>query len=85
MTQDEYVKYLHATIYEVTDHGNAEKKFDYNTGQPSKSHTTNPVYFIEVKKGLEHTSLSSTMVGLADIAPLLLKNMGLALPKEMKR
>jgi 2,3-bisphosphoglycerate-independent phosphoglycerate mutase len=71
----------HGFVALVTaDHGNADKMVDEN-GKPHTSHTTNPVPFIVIG---EEGSISLRSIGkLADIAPTILKIMGLPVPKEM--
>ena len=62
----------------TADHGNADKMFEPD-GSPFTAHTTNPVPFVvmgypcELKEGGK----------LCDIAPTMLKMMGLAKPAEM--
>ncbi len=69
------------TIYITADHGNAEKMFDEQTDQPCTSHTNNPVpFYILTQKAQQKVELE----GLADVAPLILKNMGITIPSEMK-
>jgi 2,3-bisphosphoglycerate-independent phosphoglycerate mutase len=61
----------------IADHGNAEEMIVDN--RPSTSHSTNPVPCIYV--GEKFTAIRNG--GLADIAPTILKVMGLAIPAEM--
>src|SRR3989339_255481 len=78
----------------TADHGNAESKYNLQTGIINKEHTNNPVpLFIvgqmyagkSVLPGLAGTDLSQiTPVGvLADVAPTILKIMGLKKPDTM--
>ena len=79
----------------VADHGNAEVMFNLQTGQIDKEHTTNPVPFIIVKEGYTGRSFGwENVVGsdlsliqpqgiLSDVAPTILKIMGLKRPLEM--
>jgi 2,3-bisphosphoglycerate-independent phosphoglycerate mutase len=62
----------------TADHGNADIILD-EKGNPVTSHTTNPVPFILTKKGVE---LRKDGI-LADIAPTMLKLLGIEQPKEM--
>ncbi|MDR2526429.1 MAG: 2,3-bisphosphoglycerate-independent phosphoglycerate mutase [Rickettsiales bacterium] len=62
----------------TADHGNAEKMFDDATGQPFTAHTTNPVPLIVIG---ESGNLNDG--SLCDIAPTILKIMGIEQPKEM--
>lgn len=63
----------------TADHGNAEQMLDRATGQPHTAHTTNPVPVVYVGR---HASLEASGA-LCDIAPTLLRIMGLAQPEEM--
>jgi 2,3-bisphosphoglycerate-independent phosphoglycerate mutase len=63
----------------TADHGNCELMRDPETGEPYTAHTTNPVPVV-----LANTHAKSLHNGrLADIAPTLLKLMGLPQPAEM--
>lgn len=70
----------------TADHGNAEEMED-ETGKPKTSHTTNPVFFIVAGEGdkvnLNGLELVSKQGGLKDVAPSILKVMGLPIPVEM--
>lgn len=72
------VKEMDGVLFVTADHGNADKMLDEN-GEPFTAHTTNPVPFIvynypcEVREGGR----------LCDIAPTMLKVMGLDQPAEM--
>ncbi len=63
----------------TADHGNAEEMFDPVTGQPHTAHTTNPVPLIYVGR----PAVMAPMGALEDIAPTMLKLMGLPIPSEM--
>jgi 2,3-bisphosphoglycerate-independent phosphoglycerate mutase len=63
----------------TADHGNAEQMFDDETGQPHTAHTTNPVPFLYVGRP---ATLAATGA-LEDIAPTMLRLMGLPVPPEM--
>jgi 2,3-bisphosphoglycerate-independent phosphoglycerate mutase len=76
------VEKMNGTLYITADHGNAEKMYDETSGQPKTSHTLNPVPFIMIKKGID-TKMKLSLKGLSDIAPFILKNMDLPVPKEM--
>ena len=72
------VKDVDGVLFVTADHGNADKMLDEN-GEPFTAHTTNPVPFIvynypcTVREGGR----------LSDIAPTMLKAMGLEQPAEM--
>ncbi|MFA6106601.1 MAG: 2,3-bisphosphoglycerate-independent phosphoglycerate mutase [Patescibacteria group bacterium] len=79
----------------TADHGNAESMFNMQTGTIEKEHSINPVPLILVGKEFEGKALSggdaigsdltlSRPAGiLSDVAPTILKIMGLSKPKEM--
>lgn len=63
----------------TADHGNAEKMLDATTTQAHTAHTTNLVPFIYVGRPAR---ISENGI-LADVAPSMLRIMGLAQPQEM--
>ncbi len=65
----------------TSDHGNAEQMTDYETGEPYTAHTTNPVPFILVDEGSMGREIRQG--GLSDVAPTVLKVMGLGIPVDM--
>jgi 2,3-bisphosphoglycerate-independent phosphoglycerate mutase len=65
----------------TADHGNCECMRD-EKGNPHTAHTINPVPAVLVAQGFEATQLRAGGA-LADVAPTLLKLMGLAQPLEM--
>ncbi|OLC53586.1 MAG: phosphoglycerate mutase (2,3-diphosphoglycerate-independent) [Acidobacteria bacterium 13_1_40CM_4_69_4] len=67
----------------TADHGNAEQMVDPKTGSPLTAHTTNPVPLHVVGRGLEGRTPGSGGL-LSDVAPTLLRLMGLPAPKEME-
>lgn len=73
---------LNAHILITADHGNAEQMIDYETGMPKTSHTTFPVEIIYVAKDSTNKKLISRGK-LSDIAPTVLKLLGIEIPKEM--
>ena len=81
----EIVEKQNGTLYITGDHGNAEDMFDIQSNQPKTAHTNNPVYFLMIKKELKGKQLSFSLQGLADIAPLILQEMNIPIPEEMKR
>lgn len=73
----------HNYIMLVTaDHGNAERMID-EKGGPVTSHTTNRVPFILYNSGDKTYSQVSHNAALCDVAPTVLKLMGIAKPVEM--
>ena len=62
----------------IADHGNCETMMNPD-GSPHTSHTTNPVPFILIDKEIK--SIKNGILG--DIAPTILKLMGVDQPKEM--
>jgi len=79
---EQIVQKMDGTIFITADHGNAEKKYDEKTRQPWTAHTSNPVPFIMIQKGLDPKT-PLPLRGLADVAPFILQHMGLPVPKEM--
>ncbi len=73
----ELEKHPDTVLLLTADHGNADCMFD-DTGKVNTAHTTNPVPFLVTRKGAELEDGR-----LADIAPTILKIMGLAQPAEM--
>ena len=65
----------------TADHGNCEQMQDYESGQPHTQHTTEMVPLVYV--GEQNLSMSQDSGKLADIAPTLLRLMGLQQPPEM--
>jgi 2,3-bisphosphoglycerate-independent phosphoglycerate mutase len=63
----------------TADHGNAERMFDEQTGQPHTAHTLNVVPLLCVGR----PGALAPGGALQDIAPTLLRMMGLAQPVEM--
>ncbi len=65
----------------TADHGNAEEMIDEKTKEPRTAHTVNPVPFI--LQSSRFKKLTRDEGGLVDIAPTVLKILGLDKPKEM--
>jgi 2,3-bisphosphoglycerate-independent phosphoglycerate mutase len=79
----------------TADHGNADQMIDFTTGEPDTEHSTNPVPFILVvpkaerqafnynsaKLTLEPTATPTGLLG--DVAPSILKILGLKAPEAM--
>jgi 2,3-bisphosphoglycerate-independent phosphoglycerate mutase len=81
-------------VFITADHGNAEEVRNLQTGEIDKEHSTNAVPFIIVAKsfegqtfGLEGAGTDLSLVPpvgvLGDVAPTILKVMGLQQPGEM--
>ena len=68
-------------IFITADHGNCEQMTDEESGQPHTSHTLNPVPFLLAGKDVEKYKLDNGR--LCDIAPTLLKIMGIKKPAQM--
>ncbi len=66
----------------TADHGNAEKMIDPKTQEHLTEHTTNPVPFVVISKEFKNIRLKKKGK-LADVAPTILKIMGIQKPKEM--
>jgi 2,3-bisphosphoglycerate-independent phosphoglycerate mutase len=63
----------------TADHGNAEMMFDPSTGQPHTAHTLLPVPFVYIGRPARIRDGGS----LQDVAPTLLRMMGLPQPADM--
>ena len=68
-----------AVVMITADHGNLEVMTDKTTGQPHTAHTTDPVPFILVGDKAELRDGGC----LADVAPTVLRFMGIQQPAEM--
>ncbi len=66
------------SILVIADHGNSETMINPD-GSPNTAHTTNPVPFVLVDNDIK--KIKSGILG--DIAPTILKLMGVAQPEEM--
>jgi len=64
----------------IADHGNAEKMVDEDTQQAHTAHTINPVPFIYVGRKAEMTKKLGKLI---DLAPTMLRLIGIDVPKEM--
>ncbi|CAG0961747.1 partial 2,3-bisphosphoglycerate-independent phosphoglycerate mutase, partial [Gammaproteobacteria bacterium] len=69
------------SVMVTADHGNAEQMIDPSGGGPFTAHTTNIVPFIFADNERKGVKLSSG--GLQDVAPTVLKAMGLTQPSDM--
>ena len=75
---EEAVKEMGGCILLTADHGNADRMLD-DDGTPFTAHTTNPVPFCVIN----HPCTLRAGGRLADIAPTMLKILGLPQPQEM--
>ena len=66
----------------TADHGNAEQLIEYDTGKPLTSHTTNPVPFFFVVPQWPGAKLRDNGI-LADVAPTMLRLLGIPQPPDM--
>ncbi|MCR4428732.1 MAG: 2,3-bisphosphoglycerate-independent phosphoglycerate mutase [Caldiserica bacterium] len=66
----------------TADHGNAEEMIDPRENTCITAHSTNPVPFIYLDDHVEHVKLKERGI-LADVAPTILKIMGIEKPGEM--
>lgn len=71
---------LDGTVLITADHGNAEQMWDKQNNAPWTAHTTNPVNFIVVSNNAPSVVHDG---GLADIAPTMLKILGIQQPADM--
>ena len=78
------------TAFVTADHGNADEMIDLSTlftdsHQPWTAHSLNPVPFIVVSEKLKNEGawLLESSGKLADVAPTMLKVMGIDIPDEM--
>jgi len=79
-----YIVGMGGTIYLTSDHGKAELMFDQVTQQPFTRHTVNSVPFIVINRDIP-SSYKIPLCQLSDIAPFILNNMHLPIPKAMKK
>ncbi len=75
------VQELGGAVLITADHGNAEQMADEN-GEPFTAHTINPVWLVLVDDSRKGVTLREGG-RLADVAPTMLKMLGLAQPQEM--
>jgi 2,3-bisphosphoglycerate-independent phosphoglycerate mutase len=81
-------------VFITADHGNAEGLINLQNGSIDKEHSNVPVPFIVVGQGFENKAVSGVSVTedlskitsagvLSDVAPTILKVLGIAKPTEM--
>ncbi|NTV49406.1 MAG: 2,3-bisphosphoglycerate-independent phosphoglycerate mutase [Geobacteraceae bacterium] len=75
------VQEIGGAVLITADHGNAEQMQDEN-GEPFTAHTTNPVWLVLVDDSRKGVKLREGG-RLADVAPTMLKMLGLSQPMEM--
>jgi 2,3-bisphosphoglycerate-independent phosphoglycerate mutase len=74
---------MNGTLFITADHGKAECMYDHQLQQPYTAHTINPVPFIAINKTFNKTDIHLQLTQLSDIAPFILSQMNLPIPKEM--
>lgn len=74
---DALVVKMGGTLFITADHGNAEIKYDEKAKQPHTAHTTSPVPFLYIDEKVKNAQLSLPLKGLSDVAPFILKQIGL--------
>jgi 2,3-bisphosphoglycerate-independent phosphoglycerate mutase len=77
------IETYNSTLYITADHGKAEDMWDDKAQQPRTAHTTNKVPFIMIQKSLKDNHYPLPLTELSDIAPFILKNLHLPIPKAM--
>jgi 2,3-bisphosphoglycerate-independent phosphoglycerate mutase len=78
------VEKMEGTLYITSDHGKAEQMWDDKLQQSCTAHTNNPVPFIMISNDvLQHHDKELPVHELADLAPFILANLGINVPKEM--
>jgi 2,3-bisphosphoglycerate-independent phosphoglycerate mutase len=82
---DNVIKRYQGTLYITADHGKAEQLWDEKTNQPCTAHTTNLVPFLAINQQYVEQSVMLSLQELSDIAPYILKKMGLFIPHEMNK
>ena len=75
------LKNKHGQAIIIADHGNADQMIHYEDGSPHTAHTTHPVPMIAF--GNSAVTKLADGGALCDVAPTLLKMMGLTQPSEM--
>jgi 2,3-bisphosphoglycerate-independent phosphoglycerate mutase len=76
------IRQARGTTLITADHGNCEQMLDLKTGQPHTAHTTNPVPFHLLDEASRGARLREDCA-LEDVAPTLLKLLGVEQPAEM--
>jgi 2,3-bisphosphoglycerate-independent phosphoglycerate mutase len=73
---------MDAHVLITADHGNAEQMVNHETGKAQTSHSICPVELIYVARNARKRKLPERGK-LSDIAPTVLRLLGLAIPEEM--
>lgn len=71
------------TMLITADHGNAEEMINNVTGEIDTEHNGNPVPFIAISKNFVGKGQALTSGILADVAPTIIKQLGLNIPQSM--
>lgn len=71
------------TMLITADHGNAEEMINNVTGEIDTEHNINPVPFIAISKSFAGRATTLTSGILADVAPTIIKQLGLQIPQSM--
>ena len=71
------------TVLVTADHGNIEEMINLKTGEIDTEHSSNQVPFIVVNKNMGNKIELRSGGALGDIAPTILKLLGLNKPAEM--
>jgi 2,3-bisphosphoglycerate-independent phosphoglycerate mutase len=79
----DYLNDKDAVLLITADHGNVEEMIKIKTGKIDTEHSTNPVPFIVVSPKLANNAKILPIGILADIAPTILKLLGLTVPPAM--
>ncbi|MFA5029425.1 MAG: 2,3-bisphosphoglycerate-independent phosphoglycerate mutase [Patescibacteria group bacterium] len=74
-----------ATLIITADHGNIEYMRNLDTDEVVTEHTTNPVPFIVINKNFNRNSHLKKGGFLGNVAPTILKLLGIKKPKEMTK
>ncbi len=86
---EQVVEKQNGTMFIVGDHGNAEEMIDIASGERKTAHTHNPVVFMMINKSVEHAErvvdYDEPQFGLSNVAPTILKHLGLKVPKQMEQ
>lgn len=78
-----FVSAKNITMLVTADHGNAEEMINSSTGQPDTEHSNSPVPFIAVNQHLQGNPTMLRTGILADVAPTVLRLLGVSTPSSM--